>query len=431
MIPHDVTVPGDKSIAHRLLILGSLAEGRSRLLGVPSSLDVGCTLTCLRSLGAEISSTPEGDTLIEGPAAWRKPSLPLDCGNSGTTARLLAGLLAGLGLEAELRGDRSLSARPMDRVVYPLQAMGARIEYLDSADRLPVRIAPRASGELRSLRYRPRISSAQVRGALLLAGLSSRTDVEILDRGRPRDHTERLLAALGAPVESSETSEGERNRMRAAGWNGHLKSVNATVPGDLSSAAFLIVAALLAGTRLALTGVGLNPTRSGFLRVLEQMGADVRTKVDTLEAGEPVGRIVVEPSDLRPFDFGEEIVPSLLDEIPALVALACRVPGTSVFTGAAELRVKESDRLALLAANLKRLGVRCEEQPDGLHVSGSLDLPHGEIETGGDHRIAMAFGVLSRVHGSRITIDDQACVDVSYPGFWSVLEQMAPGVSGP
>ena len=362
---------------------------------------------------------------VRGPTEWRAPSSPLDCGNSGTTVRLLIGLLTGLGVEAELRGDPSLSDRPMDRVVYPLQAMGARITYVGRADRLPVRVEGRASGELRTLRYRPRVSSAQVRAALLLAALTSRTDIEILDRRRPRDHTERMLRAMGAPVSTDVLEEGERVRFRASRWSGALQPLDVTVPGDLSSAAFLVVSALLSERPLTVRGVGLNPTRAGFLEVLSEMGANISHETETVFSGEPVGRLSVDPGRLSPFEIGAQLVPRLVDEVPALVALASRIDGLSVVRGADELRIKESDRISLLVSNLQALGVACEELEDGLRVRGSVAPLSGTVRTSGDHRIAMAFGALGKAPGCAIVVDDPSCVDVSFPGFWRALEDVA------
>ncbi len=421
----ELRVPGDKSIAHRLLILASLADGESSLAGVPESLDVRSTVACLQALGARIKDLGGGHVSVLGPTEWRAPSSPLDCGNSGTTVRLLIGLLSGLGVEAELRGDPSLSDRPMDRVVYPLQAMGARITYVGRADRLPIRVEGRASGELRTLRYRPRVSSAQVRAALLLAALTSRTDIEILDRLRPRDHTERMLRAMGAPVRTDVLEEGERVRFRASRWSGALQPLDVTVPGDLSSAAFLVVSALLSERPLTVRGVGLNPTRAGFLEVLSEMGANISHETETVFSGEPVGRLSVDPGRLSPFEIGAQLVPRLVDEVPALVALASRIDGFSVVRGADELRIKESDRISLLVSNLQALGVACEELDDGLRVRGSVAPLSGTVRTSGDHRIAMAFGALGRAPGCAIVVDDPSCVDVSFPGFWRALEDVA------
>ena len=422
-----VRVPGDKSISHRWFIVASLAAGESRFEGVSASRDVESTIECLRALGARIDLLSGDRAHVTGPAAWRSPAAPLACGNSGTSARLRAGLIAGLGVGASLRGDDSLMARPMDRVVYPLQAMGARIAFLGTRDRLPMRVESRASGSLRPLRYRPRMSSAQVRGALLLAALVSRTDIEILDRGRPRDHTERLLAYMGAPIAVSESDEEDRVRLRASGWDGSLRPFTARVPGDVSAAAFLVAASLLAGRSLRVDDVGLNPRRTGFLQVLSSMGATVETQVRREEAGEPVGTIRVSPGPLKPFAIDAEDVPGLVDEIPLLAGMASRVPGTSSVRGADELRVKESDRLATLASNLRRLGVECTEWPDGISVTGSTRPLQGRVATEGDHRIAMTFGVLGRMPGSRIEVDDRQCVDVSFPGFWRSLQELGAG----
>lgn len=420
-------VPGDKSVAHRFLILATLAEGESLLSNVPASLDVGSTISCLRDLGATVEDQGQGSFRVAGPSTWRSPDEPLDCGNSGTTARLLTGLIAGLGIEAEITGDSSLRRRPMDRVVYPLQAMGARISYSERPDRLPVRLEGRASGGLRKLRYRPRVSSAQVRAALLLAALAGRTDLEIIDRLRPRDHTERILRAMGAPVASELELPGERIRFPASGWDGDLAPLDAAVPGDLSSAAFLVVAALLTGRRASIRGVGANPTRTGFLRVLAEMGAQVDLAETGAQAGEPVGDLTVTARVLRPFAVDGSLVPQLIDEVPALVALASRVDGVSVIRGASELRVKESDRLALLVSNLRTVGVRCEELADGLRVHGSSAPLRGSVETGGDHRIAMAFGALGVAPGCSVTVDNARCVDVSFPGFWDALTEVTSG----
>ncbi len=426
----DLSVPGDKSISHRFLILAALARGESTLSGVPASLDVRSTMTCLRNLGAVIEEDAPGTIRVRGPATWRVPASALDCGNSGTTARLLTGLLAGLGVAAEVTGDESLQRRPMDRVVYPLQAMGATISYVDRPDRVPLRVATRASGALRTLRYRPRISSAQVRGALLLAALSGRTDLEILDHLRPRDHTERILQAMGAPVATAVAGSGDRITLRAAGWTGDLTPLEATVPGDLSGASFLVAAALLTGIEVRIRSVGLNPTRDGFLRVLKQMGAVIEVSHTGFQAGEPVGDLAVRPSTLEACVVQEGLVPQLVDEVPVLAVLASRARGVSMIRGAGELRLKESDRLALLAENLRAVGAHCEEYPDGLRVHGSRSPLSGVVRSGGDHRIAMAFGALGASPDCAITVDDPGCVDVSFPGFWDALSQVTQAEEG-
>lgn len=423
----ELRVPGDKSIGHRWLMVAALAEGCSRLSGLPDSADMGATIRVLRSVGARITGAPPDPLVVEGPMMWRTPSGPLDCGNSATTARLLIGLLAGAGREALVTGDASLRRRPMDRVAYPLQAMGARIRYLEATDHVPVLVEGRASGSLRPLRYRPRVSSAQVRSALLLAAVASRTGLEVIDRRESRDHTERVLAHLGAPVLWETGEAGLRVAFDPEEWDGSLSAFSDTAPGDLSSAAFLIVAALLSGRSVRVRSVGLNPGRVGFLEVIRGMGADVRTTTGQTVAGEPVGDIEVRPGSLRPFRIGEDLVPRIIDELPALAVLATRADGVSEIRGAGELRYKESDRLRQLRVNLECLGVPCEETSDGLRVGRAASPLKGRVATGGDHRIAMAFGVLSRLPANELTIDDRRCVAVSYPGFWTDLDRVLIG----
>jgi len=418
-------VPGDKSIAHRALILGALAEGTSTLRGLPFSDDVRATARALRHLGADFPSELGAEVQVAGPSRWRDAPGTIDCGNSGTTARLLTGLIAGLGVGARLDGDDSLRGRPMDRVVYPLQAMGADITYAGAAGVLPLRIEARATGSLRPLRHRARMASAQVKSALLLAGVAGRVSVEVNEPGHSRDHTERMLMELGAPLERWTTENGACVHLQADDWSGTLRSFDMKIPGDPSSAAFHIAAALLAGHELTVTGVALNRTRAGFLAVLREMGASVEVRPTGAACGEPVGDIEVRPAPLRPFDIGAERIPALLDEIPVLVALATRIPGTSRVRGAGELRLKESDRLQLLAENLDALGAHCRQYPDGLEIEGSVGPLRGRVRTGGDHRIAMAFGVLSRLPDAEIEIDDPACTSVSYPGFWHDLDAMS------
>ncbi len=420
----ELRVPGDKSIAHRVLILSGLANGTSRLEGLPHSTDVASTVGSLRRLGVPIAGDPPAPVVVQGPTRWIDPGGQLDCGNSGTTARLLTGLISGLGRGAELTGDASLRARPMDRVVYPLQAMGARIRYLADQDRLPIRILPRASGNLRSLRYRPRVSSAQVKSALLLAAVCSRVEVEINHVHGSRDHTERLLSEMGAPVGYCSDEDGQRAHFAPDDWDGLLRPLELTVPGDVSSASFLVAAALLGGREVRVSGVGLNPTRTGFLDVLHEMGCPVRALPTGHVAGEPVGDLVVRPASPRPFRFGGAMIPRLIDEIPMLAVLAATADGQSEFRGAGELRHKESDRLALLATNLRSIGVDCDELEDGLRIRGGEVPPAGLVRTAGDHRMAMAFGVLARLPGAALEIDDPECVNVSYPSFWRDLDRV-------
>lgn len=409
-----VTVPGDKSLTHRLLLLAGLAPGRSRLRGALTSLDARATAGLLRRLGVTVSplrgSTP---VLVAGRGRFRKPARTLDCGNSGTSARLSLGLLAGHPFEATVSGDASLRRRPMRRVTEPLAVMGARFEGRDP-DRLPLTIR---GGCLRPLEWRLPVSSAQIKGCLLFAGVAGKQPVALLEpNGRSRDHTERLLRAFGYSVQED-----------AAGWirfapSGGLVPFDLEVPGDPSSAAFLVGAALLAeqGT-LRIQGVGLNPTRTGFLRVLERMGAGIAAETTGERCGEPVGDLIVRPSALSATTVGAEEIPGLIDEIPLLAIVAARAAGVTTFHEVGELRVKESDRLGLLAENLRAVGITATAQADSLRVEGSDRPPRGRVRTEADHRIAMAFAVLGTVKGARVRVDDMACAAVSFPGFERTL----------
>lgn len=420
-----IETPGDKSISHRTLILATLAAGPSTVQGILRSVDVRATAEAMRQLGASIRE--EGDeTRIGGQVQWRAPEEEIDCGNSGTTARLLLGLLAGLGIQAVIRGDASLSRRPMDRVVYPLQAMGARIRYLESEGRLPLELDARRSGSLRSLRHRPRMASAQVKSCILLAGLAGRIRVEVSEARATRDHTERLLDAMGAAIAVDRSTDGgavvslEPDRKPAG-----LSPLRLRVPGDFSSAAFLLAAGWLGAGEVQVLRVGLNPTRTGLLDVAREMGARFDLVEEGFEAREPTGRVRAMPSRLRGFDVDSRALPHLVDEIPVLAVLAARAVGVSRIRGAEELRLKESDRLAVLAGNLGRLGVRCRERADGLEIEGTDAPLAGRVRCAGDHRIAMAFGALGAAPGCRISVDEASCVSISYPSFWQDLERIS------
>ena len=425
---HAVTVPGDKSISHRALLIAALAPGSSTIRGLPEGRDVRNTASALAAMGVAIDwERDTGRAVVTPPSCWPVEPLHLDCGNSGTSARLLAGLTAGLGVPARIDGDHSLRSRPMDRVVYPLQAMGARIRYAAERDRLPIEMEARLSGSLRVLRYRARVSSAQVKSALVLAALADGVEFELWEPGRSRDHTERLLEHLGVPLSFGPGDAGSHLKLDAGGLSG-LRTLDLRIPGDPSSAAFLITAAVLGGRRLRVDDVLLNPTRIGFLHMLEQMGVDVEIDPGDDRAGEPVGTVSVAGGLLRGVQIGAQHVPSLVDEIPLLAVLAVYADGVTAISGAGELRVKESDRLSVIAENLKALGASVEETPDGLLIEGTPDLvPRGTVRTLGDHRIAMAFACLSSISGSEIVTDDPECVAVSYPGFWEDCAAVGAG----
>ena len=411
------TVPGDKSLTHRLLLLAGLSPGRSRLRGALTSLDARSTAGLLRGLGVSVSPLrPNAEVLVKGRSRFKQPGRILDCGNSGTTARLALGLLAAHGFTARLTGDASLRKRPMRRVTVPLAQMGAQFGPV-APDSLPFSIR---GGPLRALRWELPVSSAQIKGCLLLAGLAGGVAVELREPGgRSRDHTERLLRSFGYGVEED-----------GSGWvrfspTGSLQPFDLDVPGDPSSAAFLVGAALLAQTgSLRIEGVGLNPTRLGFAGVLERMGARVRLVLEGERCGEPVGAIEVEPGALRSTTVAAKEIPGLIDEIPMLAVLASRAAGVTRFHEVGELRVKESDRLGLIAANLRSIGAKAQVEGDTLLVEGGDSPPVGTVRTEGDHRIAMAFAVLRAVQGARVRVDDLACAAVSFPGFGQTLQSV-------
>ncbi|HEU4699833.1 MAG TPA: 3-phosphoshikimate 1-carboxyvinyltransferase [Gemmatimonadales bacterium] len=414
-----VRVPGDKSITHRALLLAALARGRSHVGGALTSLDARSTARVLRALGAEVSPLrAERTVAIVGRGRLRAPEGVLDCGNSGTTARLLLGLLAAHRFAATLTGDASLRRRPMRRVTAPLAEMGARFPGGSAGgDTLPLTVR---GGRLRPLRYELPVASAQVKSALLLAGVAAGVPVALREtHGRSRDHTERMLRAFGYTL-------AERDGWLELVPEGRITPFDLQVPGDPSSAAFLAGAAALAeGGELRITGVGVNPTRVGFLRVLERMGAAVRLEDATEEHGEPVADLLVAPGALRATTVAAAEVPGLIDEVPLLAVVAARASGETVFRGLGELRVKESDRLTLVAENLRAVGARAEVVGDDLHVEGSETAPIGAVRAAGDHRLAMAFAVLGTVPGARIRVDDPACADVSFPGFGEALAGIA------
>ncbi len=415
--PPTLRPPGDKSITHRALVLGALADGRSILEGPLTSLDARSMARTLRALGVAISPLKPGaavSVIGSGLRGLHPPQAALYCGNSGTTARFLLGVLAGFPFTARLTGDASLRRRPMRRVTIPLSMMGARFEELQG-DGLPVIVR---GGPLQPLSYDLPVAAAQVKSALLLAGLVGRVPVRLTEPAPSRDHTERMLAALGVPLERAGPAVALAPAER-------IPAFTLRIPGDISSAAFL-VGALLLGNRdaMVIRDVGVNPTRAGVLRVLDRMGARVELRRAGDVLGEPLGDLVVRPAQFRACEVTAEEVPSLIDEIPVLAVLASRAEGRSVFRGVAELRVKESDRLELIARNLRAVGVTAEANADTLWVEGTDRPPAGRVETAGDHRLAMAFAVLGTVPGSRIQLSETQSVDVSYPGFFEDLARV-------
>ncbi|GAA6750774.1 3-phosphoshikimate 1-carboxyvinyltransferase [Thermus antranikianii] len=418
-------VPGDKSVTHRGLMLLALSQGEGRLFYPLKAGDTLSTARVLRALGAEIleEKGPEGARLAreEGPhfrvrgqgLRLKEPEDVLDCGNAGTLMRLILGILAGQeGLFAVLTGDASLRRRPMGRVVEPLRAMGASIDGREGGKKAPLAVR---GGGLKGISYTLPVPSAQVKSALLLAGLFAEGVTEVVEPVPTRDHTERLFRHFGLPLET----EGPRIRTRRAE---PFPARDLTVPGDFSSAAFFLVAALLTpGSEVTVEGVGLNPTRTGLLKVLREMGADLEWQVVEGEAGEPVGWIRARYSPLKGVSVDPGLIPLMVDEVPVLAAAAAWAEGETYIPGLSELRVKESDRVAAIAHNLRALGVGVEEGPDWLRIQGGGVKP-GEVEPFHDHRIAMAFAVAGLPVGVRVWEPHWA--EISYPGFFQDLKRL-------
>ncbi len=399
--------PGDKSISHRLAILGGLAKGTTRITGYLDSADTLATLAAMSELGAHVERG-EHELVISG-RALRAPAGALDLGNSGTGMRLLAGALAGHpdlhGSEISLVGDASLSSRPMGRIIEPLKAMGADIRGTDG--HAPLILRPRP---LEGLEYRSPVASAQVKSAVALAGLHASGRTAISEPAPTRDHTERLLPMFGARIES-------RPGWLALEGGQLLHGCRARVPADLSAAAFLLAAAcLVEGSEVTVEEVGLNPTRDGFLRILDAMGGRLDLQPDQSGQGEPAGRVVARHSVLRGMHIAEELVPLAIDEFPVIMAMAAVANGETVISGAGELRVKESDRLAAMCANLGSLGVSVTETADGAIVRGG-SVRGGEVDACHDHRIAMSLAVLALVAEQPVIIHGAEWMETSYPGF--------------
>jgi 3-phosphoshikimate 1-carboxyvinyltransferase len=407
-------VPGDKSIAHRYALLASLAAGRSVIGGFAPGADCQSTLACLQALGVELSRSGDSVTVIgRGAARFRSPQSPLDAGNSGTTARLLAGILAGLPFETTLTGDDSLTRRPMRRVIDPLSRMGAR--FVSNGGRLPMTVT---GGPLRAIDHETEVPSAQVKSAVLLAGLQASGTTRVTERQQTRDHSELALRRFGAEIAVDGLTV-------SVTGGPTLSPLELQVPGDFSSAAFwCAAAAALPGSTVEIEGVGLNPTRTGLLAVLKRAGAAVTTSIDANAGGEPVGRLVVAHRGNGPVVVGPDEVPGLIDELPALAGLATH-GGEITVTGANELRVKESDRISALVSGLRALGADAEELPDGFHVSGNRRLAGGVVDSAGDHRLAMAFAVAALGARGPTTILGAGAVAISYPGFFQVLGSLA------
>jgi 3-phosphoshikimate 1-carboxyvinyltransferase len=403
------TLPGDKSISHRAALLGAMAAGETLVRNYSSAADCASTLACLRALGVAIDREGTAVRLRGGLDTWRSPSHPLDCENSGSTIRMLAGALAGRAFRSVLTGDESLRRRPVERVALPLRAMGARVETSDGRPPLAIEGA-----RLRPVAWDLPVASAQIKTAVLLAGLQAEGRTSVREPAASRDHTERMLPAFGVAVERDGLSA-------AVDGPARLRGATLDVPGDASSAAFLVVAALvLPDSEVRLDGVLLSPTRTAFLDVLREMGGRVEARLESTSP-EPVGSILASSSSLRGTRIDPALVPSLIDEVPALAVAAAFASGRFEVSGAAELRVKESDRLHALACGLGALGARVEEREDGLVVEGGAPLTGTVVPSFGDHRIAMALSVAALGARGATEVEGAGCVAVSFPSFYDVL----------
>lgn len=415
-----IAVPGDKSISHRALLLAAVAAGTSRLRGLLLGRDTRATLACLRGLGIDVEEKPE-ELVVHGRGlrGLQAPTTPLHCARSGTTMRLLAGLLAGQGFASTLTGDPQLLRRPMERVAGPLRRMGAEIET--TAGCAPLNIRGRS---LRGQEHILAVASAQVKSALLLAGLYAAGQTTIHQPGPARDHSERLMQVMGAEVQTTDLTVTLRPPQI-------LAPLNLQIPGDLSSAAFLLVAALLVpGSVVTIERVGLNPTRTGLLEVLRRMGADLTWEVEGKAAGEPLGQITARASALQGVEIEDEVVVRMIDEFPLLAVAATQAEGRTVVRDAAELRVKESDRIAAVAGELAKLGARIKARPDGFVVAGPTPLRGAPVDSHGDHRLAMALAVAGLVATDGVTVHGAGCIADSFPGFDSSLAQLVGATGG-
>lgn len=413
----ELTIPGDKSISHRAVMLGSLAKGKTEITHFLQGEDCLSTISCFRKLGISIENTEE-KILIQGKGlhGLSAPSEILDCGNSGTTTRLLSGILCGQSFSSTLTGDDSIQRRPMKRIINPLSQMGADIQSLKQNCCAPLHIKGKA---LTGIHYSSPIASAQVKSAILLAGLYADGDTSVTEPYVSRNHSEIMLSHFGARVSC------EKNTATVFP-EPLLEGRSIRVPGDISSAAYFLAAGLLVpGSELLLKNVGINPTRDGILRIAKAMGGDIRLLNENTDNGEPTADILVRSTALKGTTVGGALIPTLIDEIPIIAVMAAFAEGTTVIRDAAELKVKESDRIQVMTDNLRALGCQIEPTEDGMIIQGGRPLRGAVIDSHKDHRIAMSFAVASFLTDGPVTIRDKECVQISFPGFYQELEKLS------
>lgn len=409
----EINIPGDKSISHRSVMFGALAKGTTEITNFLKGADCLSTIDCFRKMGIEIEQTPE-KILVHGKGlrGLCAPSETLNTGNSGTTTRLISGILAGQNFSTTLSGDTSLNSRPMGRIMEPLREMGANISSINNNNCAPLKIEP---GSLHGIHYQSKVASAQVKSAILLAGLYADGQTSVTEPTLSRNHTELMLKGFGADVTSHNTTASIRPCKE-------LYAQKIDVPGDISSAAYFIAAGLIVhGSELLIKNVGGNPTRAGILKVCKDMGADITYINETTAGGEPTADILVKHSHLHGTVIEGDIIPTLIDEIPMIAVLAAFADGTTVIRDAAELKVKETNRIATVTENLLAMGGNITPTDDGMIIEGTGSLRGAKINSYLDHRIAMAFAIAALAAEGETTILDSQCVDVSYPGFFEML----------
>ncbi len=417
LLKGEITPPADKSVSHRSLLLNSIASGKARVTNFLSAADCLSTLSCLRSLGVKIDFQGSEVTITGMGSSWfNEPKDVLDAGNSGTTMRLLTGLLAAQPFTSTITGDESLRSRPMGRIIEPLGLMGARIEGSENSAKAPLTVT---GGSLHGISYRLPVASAQVKSSILLAALFAEGETVIDQPALSRDHTERMLSAMGANIVSDGLS------IILSPVCSPLMPLDLRVPADISSAAFWLVAgAIHPNARITILNVGINPTRNGIVEVLQSMGASLIIENQRLEGDEPVADLTVESSSLKGVAIDGDMIPRLIDEIPVIAVAASVAEGATVIRNAGELRVKESDRINTTTAELSKLGAEIEELPDGMNIHGISKLKGNQCDSHGDHRLAMALAVAGLVAEGETTITNSEAVNISYPGFWDDLARI-------